>query len=218
MNETSGTTVADAHGSNSATATNAAVNSGGVKGYCRYFDGSSDYINVGDKADLEASTFSLVAWLKRVSGTRELDGGIAKGLVFGDGSDVMYTLEQHSTSIYFIVSNTSNTNYATSQTLNNTDWNMAAGVFDGSKVKLSLNAGAFSETAFSGTLDTAKDYNDFVIGARDNGDYSFNGYYDIVSYWKTPLTITELEWMYNSGAGRDYADMTASAGHIYYYT
>lgn len=81
LNETDGTAVADSHGSNSAEATGASVNSGGIQGYCRYFGANNHYINVGDKSDLKPAVFSLVFWAKTDNYTLNLNGGADQ---FGD--------------------------------------------------------------------------------------------------------------------------------------
>lgn len=52
---------------------------------------------------------------------------------------------------------------------------------------------------------------DFIIGGRgDSGGFYLNGRIDQVGFWKRVLTTDERTWLYNSGNGRSYAEMTVT--------
>jgi len=68
MDETSGTSVADVKGSNGGTATGTLVNDGQFA-KARGFNGTSDYVNVGNVARTQGSTYSVEFWAKKDTAT-----------------------------------------------------------------------------------------------------------------------------------------------------
>ncbi len=53
---------------------------------------------------------------------------------------------------------------------------------------------------------------DFQLGAANSQSLYWDGLVDEFGFWKKVLTPTEITWLYNSGAGRSYADIVAEAG------
>ncbi len=52
----------------------------------------------------------------------------------------------------------------------------------------------------------------FVLGAAGDTSQRMDGLIDEVGVWRRILTSGERTWLYNSGAGRSYADIVAEAG------
>lgn len=88
-------------------------------------------------------------------------------------------------------------------------WYMIAATFNAStdQMKISVNAGAQDTT--SGVTSTGPDREMFAIGrpGHTNGNYT-NGRIAKVGFWKDRvLTVEEITALYNSGAGRTYAEL-----------
>lgn len=75
-------------------------------------------------------------------------------------------------------------------------------------LNLQINSGtAASTTGYTfGTIDTT---GEFWLGADPLGTGYWPGYLDQWGLWKRVLISTERTWLYNSGAGRSYADLVA---------
>jgi hypothetical protein len=76
---------------------------------------------------------------------------------------------------------------------------------------LSVNAGSFQTKAYSAGCNAGT--SKFQLGAMDDTAYPFylNGYLDEAFLYRRLLTLDEVTWLYNSGAGRAYADVNPSS-------
>lgn len=206
LNETTGTDVADSHGSNSATATGATADSGGVVGYCRYFGANNHYINVGNKVDLKPANPSLVVWAKHDDYTAAFRGGIVQGRMFGAASAMAYQLVFNNGVASARVSD-GTTSIQAEASIGDNNWHMWALVFDGSTVSISKDGGSFVSISAAITIAyPTGTYANFVIGPRlDSLTLGYRGLFDEISVWNSALTETNLAWLYNSGSGRAYS-------------
>ncbi|MGB1226150.1 MAG: LamG-like jellyroll fold domain-containing protein, partial [Mycobacterium sp.] len=64
----------------------------------------------------------------------------------------------------------------------------------------------------TGTLGGGDGAADFVLGGRDGSAVELDGLLDEWSAWSRHLSVGELDWLRNSGAGRTYADLAPPSG------
>ena len=167
------------HGTPGGTMTTADLVDGKV-GKAIEFDASDDRINVGDESSLEPSHLTFSYWAKPTTYDRSLNGGIAKGTIFGSSSGYSYRIDFNNGNAVGRVTDEGNSWYGTTVAIGDNDWHLWTLTYDGSKVCLWKDLTKHEGTTFSGVIDYVKDNNDFCIGARSSGDYSFDGIIDEV--------------------------------------
>jgi len=218
LDEESGNDVYESVREGSYTSTGAVVNSNGKINYCRYFDGSSDTINIGDQSWLEVTNITLVFWAKCIDYTRSLNGGIAKGFIFDNGANSSYSIDFHAGDARWTLTNSADNYVRLSASISDNNWHMWTGTFasyEGSKnVYLYKDAVQQDSLTSSLIIDYSKANNNFAIGARDDGSYSFYGYIDEVSVWNSALSVDNLEWLYNNGNGVGYSNMLSNFSQL----
>lgn len=171
----------------------------GKQGQGRYFDGSSDYITIGDKDSLEPEHITLSCWAKTDDYNRSLNGGIAKGYIFGSGGEFSYKAEFSSNVFYTYITDSSNTAYHTSTTIDDNLWHMWTMTYDEQTLKL-YKDGVLKDTKDTTiAIDYTKSYNSFMIGARSNGSYAFKGVIDEVQVLDAARTADEIRQSYEIG-------------------
>ena len=205
LDETSGTTADDAHGSNDGTNSGATVNVAGKIGKAYDFDGTSDYVTLPQILN-SPSEFSVQMWIK---------------------SDVVNTVEQryiayNNDGVYFTISLNGGTN------------NLIRGYCEGaSGGSWTDSTTAYTVTGWHHIILTAKE-NDVVslyvdgsligtataittfedlgselarnIGKGRISDSWANGLADEVGIWSRVLSSEEIEFLYNHGTGLTYED------------
>jgi hypothetical protein len=78
--ESSGTTVIDSTAAHNGTLINGVLRTtNGKKGRGLKFDGANDYVNLQDASALEAQTFSIALWVKRIGTQRDMARVLTKG-------------------------------------------------------------------------------------------------------------------------------------------
>jgi hypothetical protein len=88
-------------------------------------------------------------------------------------------------------------------------WYFLAGGWDGANVWISRNnAGTVTSALANGVQDAAFAFN---LGAFNAANF-LNGQIDSAGIWKRTLTAAELTFLWNSGAGRTYAEIAAYGG------
>ena len=167
------------HGSPAGTMTTADLVDGKV-GKAIEFDASDDRINVGDESSLEPSHLTFSYWAKPTTYDRSLNGGIAKGTIFGSSSGYSYRIDFNNGNAVGRVTDEGNSWYGTTVAIGDNDWHLWTLTYDGTKVCLWKDLTKHEGSTFSGTIGYIKTYNDFCIGAAPNGNYSFDGIIDDV--------------------------------------
>jgi hypothetical protein len=79
-------------------------------------------------------------------------------------------------------------------------WYFVVVTRSGATTNISVNAGTQDSTTISGNPGASR-Y--FAIGGLDENGYSFNGRIDQAFKFPFALTQAEIEWLYNSGNGRE---------------
>jgi hypothetical protein len=82
---------------------------------------------------------------------------------------------------------------------------------NGNNIGITVNAGTEDTTAFTGGIFDAT--TTFIVGSDNTGIGEwFDGLIDELGIWNRVLSDAEVEWLYNSGSGRAYADITGFSG------
>lgn len=227
LNEESGTRV-DSHASNDLTDNNTVLFNTGKQGNAADFEsGSSESLSISDASQsglrLGDNDWSICAWVQAETFP-------------GDASIVVKQSDAAATQEYRLYYKTSATEFALT---------VYDGVASSASVDASTfgtpatgtwyfvygehKAGATNTVGISvnaGTIDTAADLAvnsgstaDFHIGARAHSTQRFwDGEIDEVAIFSRALSQAEIDWLYNSGSGRAYADLTAGGQPIQFFT
>lgn len=102
----------------------------------------------------------------------------------------------------------------TGGTISATTWHFLAGVFEGAvgafgRISLYLD-GAVIGTTNLVTGHAPGDQRTFIGTLNAGGFGSMDGADDELFFYSRALSTDELDWLYNAGAGRSYADLTAA--------
>lgn len=90
----------------------------------------------------------------------------------------------------------------------NEEWIMLYGEFEvNDHVGISINDGTLDTASFTGTWDLAEI--PLTFGANPSGYNYLDGLIDEAVMFDRLLTPAEVTWMYNSGSGRTYSDLTS---------
>lgn len=198
FDEGSGTIAYDSVGDNDGTIYGASWTTGQINGALS-FDGDNDFVTIGDKDNLEQQAFTLSFWAKLNNPSGSLQGGIAKGWIFGDATMFSYTLDFSGGNARAGITNTSDASFGVTGSIVNSDWHMWSMKVGGGTLILYKDGAFVNSIRYTGTIDYTKSHNNFVICARDSGSYSFNGKIDDVRFYNRALSAEEIEQLYLEG-------------------
>lgn len=91
--------------------------------------------------------------------------------------------------------------------LNQSDWTMITGTYDGSQAKLYVN----DYKHVNGSLTANTVLNEADVGANPSEEY-FWGQVDMAVMWNRELNLSEVQWAYYNGAGRNCSQMMGTNG------
>lgn len=207
MDETSGTRN-DSHGTNHLTDNNTVGYDAGKKSNASSFVGANnEYLSVSSNSGLvNTGSFSIAGWFKKTSGgsgdtvailskdqapPREYDlyivSGTPKFYIRDGGASNQYNVAAASISDYsawyfFVI------------------WKDA----DANQIFIQINNGTTYQTNSSYNANTSAV---FTVGMA-NGALFFTGLVDEVAFYQRLLTADERTWLYNSGNGRSYSELS----------
>ncbi len=192
-----GQSFVDYWGTNNGIVNGATLTSSGKIDNAFDFDGSNDYVNVGD-VDLTGSTMSISLWFKTSSTVTpkqildKMAGGSSAGYGIGYVS---------SKPVFQIVTTTSSKQTTTTNTYSDGNWHHLVCTYDGSNMKIyidgSIDSGA--TTIHTGTLVTNSQ--NLEIGRHNTAGRYFDGNLDEISLYNKTLSSTEVTELYNSTSG-----------------
>ena len=176
--------------------------------YSLAFDGSNDYVNLGDNFIDGLSAFTVQIWFKCNSFTanRRLMGAEKSGL------------EQHfrlsgSNVINCLVDIGGTEESVTSTVDISSGWHLATFTYDGSNLKIYNDSIFDTSTSASGAVDTVDA--DLYVGARNEGGSSpsqfFDGNIDEIAIWNTALSAGDISALYQAKGTSDLNDDGNSA-------
>lgn len=209
----------DVHGTSHLTNNNIVVTAAGKVGLAADFEtDSSQNLSVGDNAalsmgDIEAT---FVAWvqLESAPGTPKMtvlakdSGTSGEYYLQYNGGTSRFELTVCGASAFGSLTAVVGNNFGAASLAT---WYFLVAQHDpvANTIALSINNGTPNSAAHSaGIFDGT---GTFRIGG-DSFAENFDGLVDQVGIWKRLLTGAEITWLYNSGAGRSYADIVAGMG------
>lgn len=216
LDETSGNR-ADAHGSNTLTDNNTVGYVAGKKSNAAYFIlANSEYLSVADTSSLEpgSGSFTLCSWI--VLNTKTAQQAIGdKWTTTSNQREYMldYDVANDSFRIQVSADGTGATVLNSTLTpITTSTWYFVCSELDNTNdlMKISVNAGtantvAFTTNAFAGTSA-------FYLGRHAGGtSHYLDAALDEVVYYSRALSADEISWLYNSGTGRTYSEVSATA-------
>lgn len=219
LDEPSGTR-ADAHGGNSLTDNNAVGSATGKINAAANFDGTNDYLNRADNADLSFAddAFTIAAWLS-LDDLSAIRCAVGKWASDGAVATCEYALRFLNSAFRFnwrVGDGTNNSNVTA-----NAAGPPSTGVLyfvavwhdpAADQIGISVNAGTAETASHStGVLDGAAS---FTLGRTGDFDGQYwDGLIDEVGVWGRVLSSSEISQLYNSGAGLAYP-FGATAGPL----
>ncbi|MFA5051089.1 MAG: LamG domain-containing protein [Patescibacteria group bacterium] len=169
----------------------------GKWGNARSFNGTSDYILVGDQPSLESmATLTVEAWVK--TDENRLNKAIVSKWQTGTAS---YILRTDNTSgnegkIGFSVYTSGATNVVSSVTINDNEWHHLAGVYDGTNVKIYVDGVDRTAAPQTTSGSIANSEEEVCLGDTCNGGVgqgnNFEGIIDNASIWSRAKSDSEI--------------------------
>jgi hypothetical protein len=194
------------------------------------FDGSNEYITMGDVAELNfthTDPFSSSAWIRWTTTHTGIVVSKAEngGLFPGWFVDVFDSGGGNTGSILFILRNTDPTNklsVTAPASLNDNIWHHVVSTYDGSTnasgVSIYIDGIVQSLTINDDTLSaTSSTTAPFNISGRDDGAFVFDGQIDDVAVYDKELTSGEVTTIYNNGLPGDLTVIGPTASLVGYW-
>lgn len=206
LNEPSGTR-ADRVGTNALTDTNTVTSEQFKLPFAKFVAASSRDYTITDASQTgltPTGNFSMTCWM------RTTKSGVAQGIIgkWG-GTDREYVLTMEADNVlYFFVSSTGSGGSSVSAAFTSNAWTFVACVYDGTNIKISLNGGAFANTAFTANAYQSGTH-EFAIGSYA-GTTFHNNQIGTVGFFEAALTLGEVGSLYRSGFAVSYAELTAA--------
>jgi hypothetical protein len=198
----SGTTWYDISGNgNNGTLTNGPTYDSANKGSI-VFDGSDDYVDLGDVLDI-SSNFTLSVWFKGNSSQQTFVGIVSKDGSANFGNYGMYG-DSNSNYVRFGFYDTGGTqreiNDSSYSDIKSGNWVNYIGTYDSSELKLYRNGVGISSASVNTTPQTNN--NSLAIGTRLLNSNEFNGNISSVQIYNRALSASEVEQNFNALRGR----------------
>jgi hypothetical protein len=221
LSETTGNAVDSHSGGYDLTETGGTIASGtgpaGTANTARDFeDADTEDFNIASTADLQMGNFdfSIALWARL-----ERNDVTQVALMKGDNSSIHeYEIRYQDTGTWhFKVSSatgfTNQTTAVSDSAFSTGQWYFIVARHDATADTLDIgidgdttpNSTAYTHGGWAGTAP-------FYLGQIGNNGAYFDGMLAQVRIWKKKLSTAEVTWLYNSGAGRTYADIVAEAG------
>ena len=177
------------------------------KGACLDFNGSTNYVDVGEVSLAGQSAFSIEAWVKLDSLNTQ------RHIVDKDetGTDypeyILYVSSNNKVYFWFSTANTSGgwgSPTGSSTTLTTETWYHLAGTYDGSYIRVFIN-GVLDPSSPITRTGTPYDNNDntFIGAGKQTAPpgygYNFDGLIDQVRIYNYARTPAQIAWDYNQG-------------------
>lgn len=206
----------DSHGSNHLTNNNGVTQDSGVlsdSSCARFTTANSQTLSIADNDDIGYSgDFSFVTWFR----DGITNGGLgAKGANAFNQSEWELTISNIGGSFRLAATVTNSAGQirtvAPLDTLTNGNSYMGVLTYTASTrvITVSLNAGTRAQDTLPNSNPSRRSH-PFVMGVMNSGANYANTKQDRTLFYKRALTEAEEAWLYNSGAGRTYAEILAT--------
>lgn len=164
------------------------------------FDGSNDYIGIGNNIFNGLTQFSVSAWINpdSIPSNGSPNGhGLSEGYIIhkaGAADDIFGLTVTTGGTAFYIDTGVDRTLIGSAPSLN--EWTHIVAVYDGSSMQIYMNGQLDASQGASGTL--IGNTNTVEIGARTNQNLYFNGRIDDVIVYTQSLTTEQVNTLYNS--------------------
>lgn len=166
-----------------------------------YFDGVVDYVDVEDKLDLNASAFTISAWIKRDTGTTNASIVSKRDNAFTEG----YDLRINATGRLVFTYNGGAVTLTSSVAIPENEWHQVAVIYNSGSATLFIDGVA--DTSASSLAAPVATSRKFLIAAADGYDPNTTDYFagniDEVRVWDTALTANQLRYIMNQEISND---------------
>lgn len=171
----------------------------GKIGQALSLDGTDDFVNMGTSATYATSNMTISFWARSNTAPTIFDGPMGKtesdtwtqgwGFFFQSATQMRFFVEGY------------NTNFA-SNTFTNpvTNWNHYVGTWDGTTIKLYVNAVVGTNANYSGSITATNQFNIGRVGGTNN--YNLNGQIDDVRFYNRALSASEVSALYKAGQSK----------------
>jgi len=158
------------------------------------FDGVQDFIEVGDQNDLNATNFTISAWVKR--GTNSANKSILskRDAAFSTG----YDFKINSSGKFEVVWKNGSTNTVTSNTtIPVNEWHQVAITYNNGTAKLYIDG--VLDNIVNSLTNPSNTTQSFLIAAAGKGAPTafYDGNIDEVRVWNTALSVEQLHYIMN---------------------
>jgi hypothetical protein len=207
----------DSHGSNNLTATNNPLYGAGKRGKAvNLVAASSQELGIADNSEISMGgdvSFSIGLWFKShdVSINQRLIGK------WNESGTKEYMLSIYNSRVWFYVrDSTGTTSYSvqavTFGDLSDDTWYYAHGHYNDGTDTIAVGVNdIYNSTTNAPTTGIHDSNNSLYFGRDGSGIYYLDGMIDEVYLYKRRLNTGERTWLYNSGHGRTYSEITEIA-------
>ncbi|MFA5318118.1 MAG: DUF2341 domain-containing protein [Patescibacteria group bacterium] len=196
--EQTGTTANDASGNlNTGTITGATWATVGKVGGAMRFDGSGDYVDMGDPANLQITgDLTLEAWVK--PSVAEYAPIMCRAINADTPLDyILYYYSDNTFAFALGDGASSPADTVSSAAYPTGSWYHIVGTISGTTMNIYVNGVASAPVAYTGTRQNTA-YN-FRVGALSNGTYDFNGQIDEVKIYNYARSAAQIAYDFNGG-------------------
>jgi len=168
-----------------------------VSGKCLEFDGSNDYVNVGNDASLDMTieNFTLEIWINAIDNQSGIKTFLSN---YTGGGDYMF-LGMNNEIPYFVIRGGGVSKTVSSITnIGGNGWYYLVGVRNGDYLYIYVN-GISEGTPPSGADNLDVDGGTLYIGMNYATNYPFTGLIDEVRIYNSAATITQIQSQYLAG-------------------
>ncbi len=154
-------------------------------------------IVVGDFDRFEPANITLSVWRKPDIQNRALDGGLAKGTLFGGPENASYSLDFHSGNSRWAISDGTDTFHFCNVAIPDTDWHLWTATFDGAVMRQYLDGVEKNSTVAVVAIDYTKSENRLIILGNLAGGFNPLGLFGDMRMYNIAQTPSEV-WQYFS--------------------
>jgi hypothetical protein len=167
------------------------------------FNGSSDYIDIQNKLNLNTSGFTISAWINSTLNQSSASIISKRDSEFSTGYDLKLTNENK---VGMFWKNGSEQSLTSNTSIPNNQWHHIAVIFDGSLVSLYIDG--VLDNSKTGTAPTETEAAFLIAAAgKDAPSQYFKGQIDEVRIWNTELNVEQLRFIMNQ-------EITENAGLV----
>jgi len=161
-----------------------------------YFDGVDDHVKVLNHPSLSPARISVMAWIKPAKPHTGYEKVVCMSRT-ASTTEYVYTLSYDNVNrMRFMVYTAAQYLVASISTMPTHEWTHIAGVYDGSSIRIYVNAVLERSIGVVGNLESST--KDLYIGAREDLAGRYNGLIHEVRIYNRALRAEEIKYHYES--------------------